>query len=103
QRSVSETWIEQVKGHTMAGGTLTNDFWANDILWQLAVFAYNTSLMLRQKKDRFKRQEHRTFMEWFVEVPAKITRSGRSTDLKLYENHFFRKDWRELSDLLEVA
>ena len=35
QRSTSETWIEQVKGHTMAGSTLTNDFWANDILWQL--------------------------------------------------------------------
>ena len=35
QRSTSETWIEHVKGHTMAGSTLTDDFWANDILWQL--------------------------------------------------------------------
>ena len=35
QRSTIETWIEQVKGHTMAGSTLTDDFWANDILWQL--------------------------------------------------------------------
>ena len=34
QRSTSETWIEQVKGHTMAGITLTDDFRANDILWQ---------------------------------------------------------------------
>jgi len=34
QRSTSETWIEQVKGHTMAGSTLTDNFWANDILWQ---------------------------------------------------------------------
>ena len=42
QRSTSETWIEQVKGHTMAGSTLTDDFWANDILWQLSVLAYNT-------------------------------------------------------------
>jgi len=33
QRSTSETWIEQVKGHTMAGNTLTDDYWANDILW----------------------------------------------------------------------
>ncbi len=39
QRSTSETWIEQVKGHTMAGGTITDDFCANDILWQLSVFA----------------------------------------------------------------
>ena len=27
QRSTSETWIEQVKGHVMAGATLTGDFW----------------------------------------------------------------------------
>ena len=33
QRSTSETWIEQVKGHMMAGHTLTDDFWANDIFW----------------------------------------------------------------------
>ena len=26
-------WIEQVKGQAMAGATLTDDFWANDILW----------------------------------------------------------------------
>lgn len=25
----------------MAGGTLTDDSWANDILWQLRVFANN--------------------------------------------------------------
>jgi len=35
QRSTSETWIEQVKGQAMAGATLTDNFWANDILWQL--------------------------------------------------------------------
>jgi hypothetical protein len=32
QNLQSETWIEQVKGHTMAGSTLTEYFWANDIL-----------------------------------------------------------------------
>ena len=35
QNLQSKTWIEQVKGHAMAGGTITDDFWANDILWQL--------------------------------------------------------------------
>jgi hypothetical protein len=32
QRSTSETWLEQVKWHTMTGCSLTDDFWANDIL-----------------------------------------------------------------------
>ncbi|MBK5262482.1 MAG: hypothetical protein JJE17_07925 [Peptostreptococcaceae bacterium] len=47
------------------GDTLTDDFWANDILWQLGVFAYNlpASWRVRQKKNRFKRQEHWTFIE----------------------------------------
>jgi hypothetical protein len=94
-----KTWIEQVKGQVMAGATLTDDFWTNDILWQLSVFAYNQSVMMRQKKNRFKRQEHFTllnlscrttyltgqaFIDWFISVPAKITRSGHQMELKLY-------------------
>jgi hypothetical protein len=42
--------IEQVKGHTMAGSTLTSDFWVNDILWKLSNLAYNMSVMMCQKK-----------------------------------------------------
>ncbi len=103
QRSTSETWIEQVKGHVMAGDTLTDDFWANDILWQLSVFAYNISVMMRQSKSKFKRQEHRTFIDWFISVPAKITNSGRQMELKLYEHHFYKPDWDELDRLIEAA
>ena len=103
ERSTSETWIEQVKGHTMAGSTLTDNFWANDILWQLSVFAYNISVMMRQKKSKFKRQEHRTFIDWFISVPAKIIRSGHQMELKLYEHHFYKADWEELDRLVEAA
>lgn len=53
QRSTSETWIEQVKGHTIPGSTLTEDFWTNDILWQLSVLAYNISVMMRKRKNKF--------------------------------------------------
>jgi len=90
QRSTSETWIEQVKGHTMAGSTLTDDFWANDILWQLSVLTYNISVMMRQKKNKFKKQEHRSFIDWFIAVPAKITISGHQIEIKMYENHFYK-------------
>ena len=103
QRSTSETWIEQVKGHTMAGNTLTDDFWANDILWQLSVFAYNISVMMRQKKDKYKWQEHRSFIDWFISVPAKITRSGNQIELKMYEHHFYKEAWEELDRLIEAA
>ena len=103
QRSTSETWIEQVKGHVMAGSTLTDDFWANDILWQLSVFAFNISVMMRQKKNRFKQQEHRSFIDWFISVPAKITRSGHQIELKMYEHHFYKADWEEFDRLIEAA
>jgi len=103
QRSTSETWIEQVKGHTMAGSTLTDNFWANDILWQLNVLAYNLSVMMRQKKSKFKQQEHRTFIDWFIAVPAKITSSGHQIELKMYEHHFYKADWEELDRLIEAA
>lgn len=103
QRSTSETWIEQVKGQAMAGATLTDDFWANDILWQLSVFAYNISVMMRSRKSRFMRQEHRTFTEWFIIVPAKITRSGHVTEIKMYEHHYYKKDWEELDHLVLAA
>ena len=103
QRSTSETWIEQVKGHTMAGSTLTDDFWANDILWQLSVLAYNISVMMRQKKNKFKQQEHRSFIDWFIAVPAKITISGHQIELKMYERHFYKDAWEELDRLIEAA
>lgn len=103
QRSTSETWIEQVKGQVMAGATLTDNFWANDILWQLSVFAYNISMMMRQKKDKFKRQEHRTFIDWFIALPARITNSGHQIKLKMYEHHFYKAEWEELDKLIEAA
>ncbi len=104
QHSTSETWIEQVKSHVIAGATLTDDFWANDILlWQLSVFVYNISVMMRQKKDKFKRQEHGMFLDWFITVPAKITRSGHQTKIKMYEHHFYKADWQEIDRLVEAA
>ena len=67
----------------MAESTLTEDFWANDILWQLSVLAYNISVMMRQKKNKLKQQAHRSFIDWFVAMPAKITISGHQIELKM--------------------
>ena len=89
----------------MAGATLTDDFWANDILWQLSVFAYNipASWRVRQKKKKFKRQEHQAFINWFISVPAEITRSGHQMEIKLYVHHFYKTDREELDKLIEAA
>jgi hypothetical protein len=102
QRAESETWIEQVKSQLLAGKTLTDDFWANDILWQLNCFAYNFSVMIRNKHKRYKKQEHSTFRDWFVLIPAKIIKSGRQIELKMYENYYYKSNWLEFEEYLET-
>ena len=54
-------------------------------------------------KNKFKRQEHRTFIDWFITVTAKMTRSGFKIEIKMYEFHFCKADWEELDRLIEAA
>lgn len=102
ERSTSETWIEQVKGQLMAGKTLTDDFWANDILWQLNVFSYNISIMMRYR-NKFHRQEHRTFKEWFIDVPGKIVSGGHAIEIKMYKQYYQKDDWIEFEQWVNAA
>lgn len=100
QRSVSETWIEEIKGQLLAGKNLTDDFHANDILWQLQVLAYNLSVMMRYKKEKFRHEEHKTFRDWFINIPAKLVSSGRRITLKIYEHYYYKNRWIELDGLI---
>ncbi|MGD8780374.1 MAG: IS1380 family transposase [Ignavibacteria bacterium] len=97
ERSTSENWIEQVKNQVLAGKTLTNNFHANDLLWQIAVFAYNISVMMRYKTKKHFSQEHNTFREWFIELPGKILTGRRQLTLKIYENYYFRDNWENFT------
>jgi hypothetical protein len=100
QRSTSETWIAEVKSQLLAGSTLTNNFNANDILWQLGVFAYNLSVMMRYKTKKYWKQEHNSFRDWFINIPAKIVRSGRTNRIKIYESWYFRQQWEYFCKLI---
>jgi len=100
QRSTSETWIEQVKSQLLAGATLTDSFHANDILWQLQVLAYNLSVMMRYKVKKLWQQEHATFRDWFINLPAKLVRGSRYLDMKIYENYYYKDKWNEFAESL---
>jgi hypothetical protein len=100
ERSESETWIEQAKSQLLAAKTLTNDFHANDILWQLNILAYNLSLMMRYRVKKVFKQEHATFRNWFINVPAKLVRRSRQLELKIYECYYFREQWVRFDDHL---
>ena len=100
ERSVSETWIEQVKSQLFAGSTLTNSFWANDMLWQPGVFSYNLSLMMRLGDEDLHKQEHRTFSNWFIKIAAEVCGRRRWPQIRLYKYHPFREHWEVFSDQL---
>ena len=103
QRSTSETWIEQVKSQLLAGKTLTDDFWANDILWQLNCFSYNISVTMRINHKKIGKQEHKTFRDWFILVPAKLVSGGHKIELKIYENYYCKSNWLEFDEFLNAA
>jgi len=93
ERSTSENWIEQVKNQLFAGATLTNDFHANDILWQLSVLAYNLSVCMRYKINQFWHQEHATFRDWFINLPAILVKGARYMTMRIYENYYLKERW----------
>ena len=103
QRSTSETWIEQVKNQLLAGATLTDDFHANDMLWQLNVLAYNLSVMMRYKVKKLWRQEHATFRDWFINLPAKLVHGSRQVSMKIYENYYLKDKWIEFDRMLQFS
>ncbi len=102
KRSESETWIEQVKSQLLASKTLTDNFHANDILWQLNVMAYNLSVMMRYKVKKFWKEEHATFRDWFINIPGKLVKKSRYLELKIYENYYFKEKWKQFEELLQA-
>ena len=104
ERAESENWIEQVKNHLYAGQTTTHDFWVNDLLWQLSVMGYNLSVMMRYEANvKVWRQEHTTFMRWFIQVPAKVVTSGRKTVIKLSKHDHNVGKWRDFEQRLRAV
>jgi hypothetical protein len=100
ERSTSETWIEQLKNQLLAGATLTDDFHANDMLWQLSVFAYNLSVIMRVPANTYWKQEHATFRDWFINLPAILVNGSRYLTLKIYEHYYFKARWIEFERIL---
>jgi len=96
-RGECENWIEAVKNQLGAGTTLTGRFWANDLLWQLGVLAYNLSVWLRRLTDRASwRQEPRTFREWFIRCAGKLVYHARRWTLNMQASYHERSRWENI-------
>jgi hypothetical protein len=103
ERAESENWIEHAKNQSLASKTRTNDFWVNDILWQLGVLAYNISVLIRYDSDyKVWREEPKTFREWFICVPGKVVKSGRKTIVKMSQHYMYAERWRRFSEKIPL-
>ena len=56
--------------------------------------------MMRYKVKKHWKEEHNTFKDWFIELPAKILTGGRQTKMKIYEKYYFRDDWEYFERVL---
>ncbi|MDZ7694269.1 MAG: IS1380 family transposase [Balneolaceae bacterium] len=96
-RGEAETWIQAVKSQIGAGTTLVNEFWANALLWQLGVLAYNLTVWLRLLTDTGAwRQTPRTFREWFIRCAGKLTTHARRWTLKMQARYHWRPQWEHI-------
>lgn len=101
-RGTSENWIENVKNQMFAGQLLTNDFWANEMLWLSSVMAYNVSVWMRKlSDDKSWHEEPATFRAWFVQLAGKVVNSGRQVFLKMYKAYYFKERWRKIDEAID--
>jgi hypothetical protein len=103
-RAESENWIENTKNQLCAGQTITHDFHVNDILWQLAVMAYNISVLMRYDSDyKTWKQEPKSFREWFILVPGKVVTNARRTTVKMSVHYLYAKQCERFADKVARA
>ena len=100
KRAECENWIEQVKNHLLAGKTLVDDFWSNDIFWQLSVLAYNISIKIRAKVKKIWQQEYNTFRDWFIRMPGQLVSKANKLEIRLYSQSIFKSQWESFYAVL---
>jgi len=73
-RGECEHWKAPVKQPLHARTTPVDDFWANDVLWSLAVLAYNVLIWIRWLTDPTDswHEEPQTFRAWFILVLMQV-------------------------------
>jgi len=102
KRAASENWIEWCKGQMASGSILTNNFWANDAIFQICILTYNLVVwMMFLVYGEKLRQEPNTIRFWLIHVPAELVLKSRQFVLKLSKNRVIRKRWMDIDQFLE--
>ncbi|WPD22534.1 MAG: IS1380 family transposase [Candidatus Electrothrix scaldis] len=95
QRATCETWIEEAKNQTALVHIKTEDFWANSVLFQAAILAYNTIrwMALLSGNAVLRRWEPGTIRTFLVRVAGKYTTGGRQQKLFVPERMLYSTQW----------
>ena len=102
-RGTRENWIENVKEQMFAGQLLTNNFWANEMLWLSSVMAYNIVVWMRKLAGSNSwHEEPNTFRAWFVQLAGKVVKTARQTILKMYEAYYYKDRWRRIDKAVDM-
>jgi hypothetical protein len=95
QRATCETWIEEAKNQTALAHIKTEDFWANSVLFQIAILAYNTMrwMALLSGNAVLRRWEPATIRTFLIRVAGKYTTGGRQQKLFVPERMLYSTQW----------
>jgi hypothetical protein len=58
---------------------------------------------MRYRVKKLWRQEHATFRDWFINIPAKLLHAGRQFKLKIYEHYYDKEKWLKFDQELSLA
>ncbi len=95
QRATCETWIEEAKNQMALAHIKTDDFWANSMLFQSAILAYNTVryMALLSGNSTLRRWEPATVRTFLIRMAAKFTTGGRQQKLSVPERTLYPSQW----------
>ena len=95
QRATCETWIEEAKNQTALAHIKTDDFWANSVLFQSAILAYNTVrwMALLSGNTVLRRWEPGTIRTFLIRMAAKFTTGSRQQKLTVPERMLYTPQW----------
>lgn len=99
KRATSENWIEWCKNQMACGSMLTQDFWANSVIFQTCILAYDLQVwMLWLNTENGFKEEPNTIRFWLIRVPARFLAGSRKRVLKLSKNFWGKQRWLEIEN-----
>jgi len=93
KRGNCENYIKEAKYDMAVGHLLLQSFWANEVIFQLMMLAYNLFLLFKMDfaGETEYRQQIKTFRLKYIFLAGKIIRTARSVVMKLSEKYPYQE------------